>query len=78
MLLPHFAWTPAHISRSQKPLATLYNIIMSLTQDFNMSTNDKLLWQIFMQFLQTQASVQAPQAPKINSKHTLNFEVLTG
>ena len=45
---------------------------MSLIQDFNMSTNDKLCWQIFMQFLPTQASVTALQAPNIKSEGTLD------
>ena len=31
-----------------------------------------------MQFLQTQASVPAPQAPNIKSKHTPDPEVFTG
>ena len=33
---------------------------------------------MFMQFLQTQASVPAPQAPSIKSKHTPDPEVFTG
>ena len=38
---------------------------MSFNQDINMLTNDKHFLQMFIQFLQTQASVQAPQAPNI-------------
>ena len=33
---------------------------------------------MFMQFLQTQASVPTSQAPKIKSKRTLDPEVITG
>ena len=43
-----------------------------------MSTNDKLFWQMFIQFLQTQASVWAPQASHIKSKCTPDPEVFTG
>ena len=50
---------------------------MSLSHDFNMLTNDKFFQQIFMQFLQTQASVPAPQASSIKLKFTPNPEVFT-
>ena len=43
-----------------------------------MSTNDELFWQMFMQFLQKQAIVPAPQVPSIKSKCTLNPKVFTG
>ena len=42
-----------------------------------MLINNKLFWQMFMQFLQTQASVPAPQAPNIKSKCTPDLEVIT-
>ena len=50
---------------------------MSSSQDFNMSINIKLLCQMLMQFLQTQASVPASQAPNIQSECTLNPENFT-
>ena len=43
-----------------------------------MSTNDKLFQQMFIQFLQTSASVLAPQASSIKSKRTPDPEVFTG
>ena len=51
---------------------------MSSGQNFNMLINDELFQQMFMQFLQTQASVPAPQAPSIESECTLDPEVFTG
>ena len=43
-----------------------------------MSAHDKFFWQMFIFFLQTQASVQAPQAPSINLEHIKNLEVFIG
>ena len=51
---------------------------MNLNQDFNTSTNDKLFWQIFMQFPQTWAIVPAPYAPNIKSEYKPILEVLNG
>ena len=51
---------------------------MSSSKDFNMSTNNEFFWQMFMQFLQTQASVTASQAPSIKSKCTQDSEAFTG
>ena len=42
-----------------------------------MSTNNELFWQMFIQFLQTQASVPAPQASHIKSERTPVSEVFT-
>ena len=43
-----------------------------------MLTNDKLFWQMFMQFLQTQASAPVLQASSIKSKRTPDPKVFTG
>ena len=43
----------------------------------NTLTNDELLQQMFMQFLQTQASLPAPQAPNIKLECTPDTEVFT-
>ena len=50
---------------------------MSSNQDFNMFTNSKHFWQMFILFLQNQASVPASQAPSIKSERTLDSEVFT-
>ena len=75
MLLSHPAWTFAHMFKSQKLLGTFYNSIRSSTQDFNMSTNDKLFKQMFIQFLQTQVTVPAPHASNIKSERTPDLDV---
>ena len=49
----------------------------SSSQDSNMSTNNKLFQQMFMQFPQTQANAPAPQAPNIKSECISNPEVFT-
>ena len=51
---------------------------MSSKEDFNMSTNEKLLRLMFMQFLKTQASEPASQAINIKLECTPVPEVFTG
>ena len=77
-LLLHLAKTFAHIPKSQKPSETLYNIFINLNTNFNMFINEKLFEQMFLQFLQTQASVPAPQTPNIRLKHTSDPAVFIG